>query len=387
MSFAFDVFISHAGADKAFAVELARSLEKVGLRVWLDEEQISPGDSIDDSLLRGLKSAQHGLFVVTDAWLERKWTKWELDSFVQDGDRERRLLVVQRIPRDVQRLGPELRDLKPIDWPEGDPEPEARLWELRCGILGQPPGPRAQWTARWREAVNEKGGPALMARTPAEATARALLTLNHGARGQWMTVDRKAQWGQVITEAARPEHQAIFVLGPQRRGHELFLERVERLPKDPPRTIHTVRWGLFTPASKALFFDALAKALDDCPVERLAPTLRGKLADQNVILLHRPVCEKDFEEEAFLSYYTTWLPELIAEVDQAPRQDDRIGAVKLVQGIAWCPSPQVRRGIAHLIHRMGIGGTWVEESLQQSAAEAAIARLRREAERRRAAGL
>jgi len=386
LSFLFHVFLSYARSDYSFALELAESLKSIGLEVWLDEEQILPGEAVQDSLVRGLKSAQHAVFVVTEAWLDRKWTTWELESFVQEGSGERRLLFVKRIPRDVQRIGPYLRDLQPVDWPEGDPEPEARLWELRCGLLGEKLGPRKERARKWREGLGD-AGPALMAKTPAEKTTRALLTLRRGVAGKSLTIDRKAQWGQLTTEAALPDHQAIFVLGPQRRGHDLFLERIERLPKDPPRTIHTVSWGLFTPKAKGLFFDALARALG-CPAVRLVATLRAEMADQNVVLLHRPVCEKDFEDEAFLAYYTTWLPELIAEVvDPDVRPNDRVGAIKVVQGIAWCPSTRVRRGLAWLASRIGVGSAWVEESLQQSSAARALARIRREAEQRRKAGL
>lgn len=386
MSFSFHVFLSYARSDYSFALELVESLKRMGLEVWLDEEQILPGETVKDRLVRGLESAQHAVFIVTDAWLDRVWTEWELESFVQDRGEGRRLIPVLRIPRDVKRIGPYLRRLQPVEWPEGDPEPEARLWELRCGILGEPLGPRKERAGRWRELLGEKAGPALMAKTPAETTARIRLTLDRGVAGKSLTIDRKAQWGQLTTEAARPDHQAIFVLGPQQRGHDLFLKRVERLPKDPPRAIHTVSWGLFTPNAKGLFFDALAQTLG-CPAARLVATLRAEMADQNLVLLHRPVCEKDFEDEAFLAYYTAWLPELIAEVDPDPRPDDRVGAVKVVQGIAWYPSPPVQRGLAWLVRRIGMGGSWIEAALQRSEALRALAHIRSEAERRRGAGL
>jgi hypothetical protein len=385
VSFPFDVFLSYARADYTFVVGLVRSLERVGFRVWLDEEQIIPGESVQDTLVRGLKSARHAVFVVTDAWLERKWTMWELESFVQDGGQERRLVFVQRIPRDVQRIGPYLRDLQPVDWPDGDPEPEARLWEIRCGLLHELLGPRAERVRKWREASGD-AGPALAAKTPAEATARPPLPLDPIAAGRALTVDRKAQWGDLTTAAARPDHQAIFILGPQRRGHDFFLERVERcLPKDPPRAFFPVHWGL-TPSAQGVFLDALARALR-CPAAQLVATLRAQAADQNLVLLHRPVCEKDFEDRAFLSYYTTWLPELIAEVDPDPRPDDRVGAIKVVQGIAWCPSAPVQRGLAWLGDRMGANRPWIEEALQRSKALEALAHIRETAEKRCKEGL
>jgi TIR domain-containing protein/iSTAND domain-containing protein len=386
LSFPFDVFLSYAHSDHDFVVELARSLGRAGFRVWLDEEQMLPGEPIKDSLTRALEAAQHAVFVVTDAWLDRVWTGWELESFLQDRSEGRRVIPVLRIPRDVKRIGPYLSRLKTVDWAADDREPEARLWELRCGLLGEAPGPREEWVRKGREALGASG-PALAAKTASEGTTRALLTLDRGAAGEALICDREPQWGQLTTHAARAAHQVIFVVGPQGRGHEFFLERIERcLPKDPPRAIHTVRWGPFLPTSRGLFFDALARALH-CPAERLAATLRASAVDQNLILLHRPVCEKDFEEEALISYYTSWLPELIAEVDPDPLPDDRVGAVKLVQGIAWCPTARVQGGIARLARRVGFGGSWVEQALQQQAATQALERIHREAETRRRAGL
>ena len=45
-SFEFDVFLSHASVDKPAVRELAERLKADGLRVWLDEWVIQPGDSI-----------------------------------------------------------------------------------------------------------------------------------------------------------------------------------------------------------------------------------------------------------------------------------------------------------------------------------------------------
>ena len=44
--FQFDVFLSHSAKDKAVLRELAARLQQDGVRAWLDEEQIKPGDSI-----------------------------------------------------------------------------------------------------------------------------------------------------------------------------------------------------------------------------------------------------------------------------------------------------------------------------------------------------
>ena len=40
----FDVFLCHHGSDKPQVKKIATLLEKSGLRPWLDESQLPPGD-------------------------------------------------------------------------------------------------------------------------------------------------------------------------------------------------------------------------------------------------------------------------------------------------------------------------------------------------------
>ena len=53
--FQFDVFLSHSAKDKAVVRDVAARLQRDGVRVWLDEEQIKPGDSIPAKIEEGLE--------------------------------------------------------------------------------------------------------------------------------------------------------------------------------------------------------------------------------------------------------------------------------------------------------------------------------------------
>ena len=46
-TFPYDVFLSHSAKDKAVVRDVAERLRKDGLRVWFDEWEIRPGDSIE----------------------------------------------------------------------------------------------------------------------------------------------------------------------------------------------------------------------------------------------------------------------------------------------------------------------------------------------------
>ena len=56
--FLFDVFLSHSAADKATVRALAARLRADGLRVWFDEWEIQPGDSIPAKIEEGLERSR-----------------------------------------------------------------------------------------------------------------------------------------------------------------------------------------------------------------------------------------------------------------------------------------------------------------------------------------
>jgi hypothetical protein len=51
--FRYDVFLSHSSADKPVVRELAERLRAAGLRVWLDDWIIRPGDLISAKIEEG----------------------------------------------------------------------------------------------------------------------------------------------------------------------------------------------------------------------------------------------------------------------------------------------------------------------------------------------
>lgn len=79
-----DVFISHAHEDKDAVVRpLAHRLAGLGLKVWFDEFSLRLGDPLRSSLDKGLSKARFGVVILSKAFLEKKWTTFELDSLIQ----------------------------------------------------------------------------------------------------------------------------------------------------------------------------------------------------------------------------------------------------------------------------------------------------------------
>jgi hypothetical protein len=131
------------------------------------------------------------------------------------------------------------------------------------------------------------------------------------------------------------------------------------------------------PSSRGGFRAELAEALE-CGEAEQAGAMRSHLRDQNLVLLHRPVMAARLRDEGLIGYYTRWLPELTAEIGPTA------GALKVVQGIDWCPARKLTGSFARLAGRFGIGGKdWIEEALQQDEAERALERIRKEADAER----
>ena len=77
------LFICHATEDKdAFVRPLAEALKSAGLSVWYDEFSLRPGDSLRESIDRGLALCRHAIVVLSRAFFAKRWTQWELNGLV-----------------------------------------------------------------------------------------------------------------------------------------------------------------------------------------------------------------------------------------------------------------------------------------------------------------
>jgi hypothetical protein len=77
----YDAFISHASEDKQDLVRpLAKTLEKMGYRVWYDEFELRIGDSLRHSIDRGLATSRYGIVVLSAAFFAKKWPQHELNG-------------------------------------------------------------------------------------------------------------------------------------------------------------------------------------------------------------------------------------------------------------------------------------------------------------------
>jgi len=89
-----DLFISHASEDKDnFVRLLAEALRDYGLSVWYDEFTLTPGDSLSRSIDRGLANSKYGLAIISESFIEKPWTEYELRGLVAREIEEDKVLI------------------------------------------------------------------------------------------------------------------------------------------------------------------------------------------------------------------------------------------------------------------------------------------------------
>ena len=73
----YDVFLSHSGKDREFVMRLAGDLKRAGIRVWLDQWDLRPGDSIARAVEQGLSESRFLIVVMSPDYFESAWTQQE----------------------------------------------------------------------------------------------------------------------------------------------------------------------------------------------------------------------------------------------------------------------------------------------------------------------
>ena len=79
----YDIFLSHASEDKTdFVKPLALKLQELGFKVWYDEFTLKVGDSLRKKIDEGLKNSRYGTIIISESFIKKDWTGYELDSMV-----------------------------------------------------------------------------------------------------------------------------------------------------------------------------------------------------------------------------------------------------------------------------------------------------------------
>lgn len=120
----YDVFICHASEDKdSFVRPLAEALKNSHLEVWYDEFSLLIGDSLRESIDKGLSKSRYGIVVLSPAFFTKKWPIRELNGLVareMSGENSVILPVWHNISaKQIIEFSPPLADRKAVDSKNG----------------------------------------------------------------------------------------------------------------------------------------------------------------------------------------------------------------------------------------------------------------------------
>jgi hypothetical protein len=115
LAFEFDVFLSHSSQDKPAVQALAQRLKQDGVRVWFDEWEIQPGDSIFSKIEYGLEHARLLLFFMSKSTFTSDWATLEHQTtrFRDPLNKTRRFIPIRL---DDTAAPGTLNQFKYIDW-------------------------------------------------------------------------------------------------------------------------------------------------------------------------------------------------------------------------------------------------------------------------------
>jgi hypothetical protein len=89
------LFISHASEDKeAFVKGLAEALRaNFKFDVWYDEYSLRPGNSLLQTISKGLRSCDYAIVVISPAFISKRWTNEELAACFALETKERKIII------------------------------------------------------------------------------------------------------------------------------------------------------------------------------------------------------------------------------------------------------------------------------------------------------
>ena len=114
-TFKYDVFLSHSSKDKPIVRELAKRLQDDGLRVWLDEWIIQPGDPISIKIEDGLEHSRVLILCMSQNAFDSEWVSLERHTmlFRDPGNKDRRFIPFLLADCDIPLL---LKQYAYLDW-------------------------------------------------------------------------------------------------------------------------------------------------------------------------------------------------------------------------------------------------------------------------------
>ena len=116
----YDVFLSHASADKISYVEdLKQTLDILGIDVFYDKDTIEWGDEWKKKIYEGLEKSEFAIIVISQNFFGRDWTELELQNLLNRQNAEGQKLILPILhgvtPDQLKEKYPAVADIQAID--------------------------------------------------------------------------------------------------------------------------------------------------------------------------------------------------------------------------------------------------------------------------------
>lgn len=135
--FEWDLFVSYASEDREVVVRpLVALLSGLGIQAWWDQFELKAGDSLTRTIDKGLALSRFGVVVVSRAFLEKRWTEYELRGLTARELAGSKVVLPARYgveAVDILRFSPPLADKKAIVIPA--PPTEEHLLQACLEII------------------------------------------------------------------------------------------------------------------------------------------------------------------------------------------------------------------------------------------------------------
>ena len=134
----FDVFLSHSSVDKPWVIHLKDALQRYGVSVWLDRDEIRPGDLFVKALEAGLEQSRAVALIVSPEAVASGWVEEEYARAVSLAhNKQRALQLIPVLLRDATVPG-FLQSRHLVDFRDERMYAQ-KVWGLAWGITGQKP--------------------------------------------------------------------------------------------------------------------------------------------------------------------------------------------------------------------------------------------------------
>lgn len=116
----YDVFISHASADKEEYVDkLKAALDKLKVKIFYDKDSIQWGDNWKEKILEGVEKSEFAIIVISEKFFGREWTEKELSEFLNRQNRNGQKIILPILHNismeDLRNKYPDIADIQALN--------------------------------------------------------------------------------------------------------------------------------------------------------------------------------------------------------------------------------------------------------------------------------